>query len=92
MGTYVTKIHIIYDHETCIGSFDCVEADPRHFAKNEEAEKAVLLGWEGDAAEELRTIDVDVDEAGLEKLMAAAASCPVSAIHLKNLDTGRPLF
>lgn len=88
----MTNIQIIYDHETCIGSFDCVNADREHFAENEKEEKAILIGWEGEPDEELRRIEVEVDQRGLEKVLVAAAACPVSAIHVKDLDEGRPLF
>lgn len=67
----MTKYQIIVDRNLCIGAGSCVALAPKVFQLDKE-NKAVIVDSEGDTD---------------ENILAAAKSCPTSAIILKNKET-----
>jgi len=75
-------MRIEYDHDTCIGMFQCV-AEWDAFERDEDAGKAVLADSE-EAEEDLFVREVPAD-AELDAKFAARA-CPVDAIRVYDDD------
>ncbi len=82
------KLRLRYHPAVCIGAFDCVAADGRHFDRNDRGTKAVLRGapLQGDEVQEITFTTDDV-----EPVLAAARVCPVAAITLEDLTSKRRL-
>ncbi len=70
------RMRIEVDHGRCVGNAMCVATAPGVFAHNENRQSTVI------------------DPAGdpQERILEAAANCPVSAIRLEDAETGEPLF
>lgn len=83
------KIKVKVDPQLCIGAASCIVVAPEHFELNTEGKAEVkkseqdhMLGYE---------MDIDVDEAGMEKMIDAARSCPTQAILVFD-ESGKQLF
>ena len=83
------KIKVKVDPDLCIGAASCIVVAPEHFELNTEgkaevkkAENDHVLGYE---------MEMDVDEAGKEKILDAARSCPTQAILVYD-EAGKQLF
>lgn len=83
------KIKVKVDPQLCIGAASCIVVDPAHFELNTEGKAEVkkeesdhMLGYE---------LELEVDEAGKEKIMDAARSCPTQAIFVYD-ENGQQLF
>ncbi len=70
------RLGIRVDHELCVGNAMCVATAPGVFSHNENRQSEAA-DPEGDAE---------------EKVLEAAANCPVGAITVVDADTGRQLF
>ena len=70
------RLEIRVDHGLCVGNAMCLATAPGVFEHNEKRQSEV------------------VDPAGdpEEKVLEAAANCPVSAITVEDADSGAPLF
>ncbi len=74
-----SKYIIEYHREICIGAGSCAQIAPATFEMDDE-NKAVFVQKEGE--------NEDVDDV----ILAAAQSCPVFAIIVKDAETGEQLF
>lgn len=63
-------LHIVADTDRCVGSGQCVLADPEAFDQNEDDGTVVLLRPE------------PADEAGIARAREAASICPGRALSL----------
>ncbi len=70
------RLDIQVDHGFCVGNAMCVATAPGTFAHNAARQSEV----------------VDPAGASEEEVLAAAANCPVSAIRVRDADTGERLF
>ena len=70
------KLRVWVDHNACVGNGTCLTIAGRVFAHNADRQSEV------------------VDPAGdpPEKILEAAENCPVSAIHVEDIETGLRLF
>jgi ferredoxin len=75
-------MHIVYDRDTCIGMFQCVD-EWENFEKDVDAGKAVLVG--GEETEE-GVYELEVPEGAELDAEFAARVCPVDAIELYDDD------
>ncbi len=83
------KIKVKVDPQLCIGAASCIVVAPEHFELNTEgkaevkkAENDHSLGYE---------MELDVDEAGKQKIIDAAMSCPTQAIFVFD-EAGTQIF
>lgn len=83
------KIKVKVDPQLCIGAASCIVVAPEHFELNTEG-KAEVKNGEHEAMQGYE-LDLEVDEAGKEKLLDAAKSCPTQAIFVID-ETGKQLF
>ena len=70
------KLRIRVDHATCVGNAMCEAIVPKVFRLNDNRQSEA----------------VDPAGDGVEKIMEAAESCPVSAILVEDAETGEQLF
>ncbi len=70
------RLRIWVDHSRCVGNAMCLATAPRAFAHNANRQSEVV----DPAGEEPETI------------LEAASSCPTSAIHVEDAQTGERLF
>lgn len=66
------RITVRVDHDLCVGNGMCRAIAPRGFAEDENG----------------HSIAADPNAESLATILEAAASCPVSAITVKDADTG----
>jgi ferredoxin len=85
MDSQLKKIRIVYDPAACIGNGECVKNDPSVFKFNDAAQKAILIG--GTLIGKIVTVELDGDETKIKCAIQAAASCPVNAFVVTDLDT-----
>ncbi len=85
MATY----KITVDRETCIGAAACVAVAEQFWKLNEDGKVDILGGTKEKGNSVQSTM---IEEKELEVNLEAAKSCPVNAIHIKNLETGEDLF
>lgn len=83
------KIKVKVDPQLCIGAASCIVVAPEHFELNTEGKAEVkksqddhMLGYE---------MELEVDDAGKDKIMDAARSCPTQAILVFD-EAGKQLF
>jgi len=85
------KYKIEYEREACIGAAACAAVAP-NFWKMVDDGKADLLG-DAKKNEETGMWELIVEtEEDLKLNMEAAECCPVTVIHIINLDTGEKLI
>jgi ferredoxin len=70
------KLRVWVDHGACVGNGTCLTIAPRVFVHNPDRQSEVADPT-GDSA---------------ERVLAAAESCPVSAIHVEDAASGERLF
>jgi len=86
----MAKYLVRYDRSNCIGAGACTAASPKFWKMNYEKDsKADLIGGteKEDGWEEL-----EIDDADLEEMKAAAEICPVNVIHIINKETGEKII
>jgi ferredoxin len=72
----MTKYRIVIRREDCIGDKQCTDEAPDTFELDEER-KSFVVDLEGDPP---------------ESILAAARGCPMEAIELWDLDSGRKIW
>ena len=84
----MTKYLLEHNRPDCIGCAACVAVNPKHWVMNED-NKADIIGAprRPDGWEEL-----EIEQDDFEADKAAAESCPVNVIHLKNKDNGEKIL
>lgn len=70
------RLRIIVDLNKCVGSTICIQLSPRVFALNDQRQSSV--------------VDPTNDTAA--KILEAAEGCPLAAILVQDVETGRVLF
>ena len=85
----VKKYRIELDREGCIGAAACVAVDPENWEIVEDG-KVDLKGSKQDP--KTKFFLKDIDESELHKWKEAAESCPVSVIHIVDLETGKRII
>ncbi len=81
--TKMAKYLLEHDRPNCIGCGACVAVNPKHWVMNEDGKSDIINGrHREDGLQEL-----EIGEEDLESNKAAADSCPVNVIHLKNKET-----
>lgn len=83
------KYKIVYDRENCIGAAACAAVSPDYWQIVDDG-KADLANAEH--KEENRVQERIIDESELAANMEAAKSCPVTVIHIFDLETGEQLI
>ncbi len=74
----MARYRIEFEREKCIGTTACNEAYPENWQIQPDGKSSFKVGEFGEEA--------------LEKNMAAAKGCPVTAIHIINIDTNKRLI
>ena len=83
------KYKIVYDREGCIGAAACAAVYPERWEIVEDGKADIK---DGVSKEDNLVQEIEFDEDELEKMMAAAESCPVNVIHIIDLETGEKLI
>ena len=80
------KYLVLYDRPNCIGAAQCISVFPEVWSLDKDG-KANLKG----SKKKDGTWELEIEDKLLEKMKAAAASCPVNVIHVKDA-TGKQLI
>ncbi len=83
------KYRVELDREGCIGAAACVAVDPDNWTIVEDG-KVDLKDSKQDS--KTKFFVREIDESELKKWMEAAESCPVTVIHIVDLETGKRLI
>lgn len=83
------RYRIELDREACIGAAACVAVDPDNWAIVEDG-KVDLKNSTQDP--KTKFFVREIDESELPKWKEAAESCPVTVIHIVDLETGRRII
>ena len=75
MATYKVQL----DRKACIGAGSCVHAYPDRWKMNDDG-KVDLIG--GEKKENNKLQEVEIDDHEIDRMLEAAQSCPVNAIHV----------
>jgi len=70
---------VVLDRAGCIGAGSCVSAFSERWKMNDNDGKVDLIGGE---KKEDKTIELEIDEHELDRMLEAAQSCPVNAIRI----------
>ena len=84
------KYRVEYEREKCIGAAACVANDPDNWSMEEDG-KADLKNSKEDSKNKLFFIR-DIDESELPKWKESAELCPVTVIHIIDLETGKRII
>ncbi len=82
------KYKIIYEREACIGAAVCAAMDDANFSMNADG-KADLTESKKEGGKWVKI--VELDEQGKKRLLEAAEGCPVTIIHVIDMETGKQL-
>ena len=82
----MAKFKIIQEIDACIGCGACSVIAPDKWEMGDDG-KSILLN----AKKKDGKYEKVFDESELEEYQEAAESCPVEALHIKNLDTGEDI-
>ena len=83
----MTKFLLEHNRPDCIGCAACVAVNPKHWVMNEDGKSDIIGaphrpdGWQ----------ELEIGDEDFESNKAAAESCPVNVIHLKNKDSGEKI-
>jgi len=83
------KYRVELDREVCIGAAACVAVDPDNWTIVEDGKVDLK-----DSIKDNKTgfFVREIDESELKKWMESAESCPVTVIHITDLETGKRLI
>ncbi len=85
------KYKIDYERGACIGAAACDVIAPNVFVIDDEGKATIKIpGTE--KTPERETLVLELDPIELEKLKNAAEACPVTVIHIIDLETGEKLI
>lgn len=82
----MAKYKITLNRETCIGAASCVAAAEDFWKLGDDSKVDIIGGAKG---KDNKVQTIDIEEKDFEKNLEAAKSCPVNAIHINNLQTGK---
>ncbi|MEK6963013.1 MAG: ferredoxin [Nanoarchaeota archaeon] len=80
----MTKYKIIYDYETCIGVFACIEAAKKFWVKSKKDEGKVDLKG-GKLNPKTGKYELIIDEKDFKAMNESAQVCPVLAIQVEKV-------
>lgn len=83
------KYKISFDRESCIGCGACAAVYPERFEFNAEDGKSSL---KNSKRNEKGFFEIEIEDKELETAKNAAESCPVNAIHLVEIKTGKEII
>lgn len=89
MPSSLRQIRIEYHPGKCIGNQECVKRAPLVFRFDSQSKKAILVG--GREENSVFTVGMAGDESRVQRTIDAAASCPVNAFRVVDLDTNAVL-
>lgn len=83
------KYKISFDRINCIGAGSCAAIYPERWKMTETNDKADLIG--GKLMPD-QTWEVDFSQEELDKFIESAQVCPVTVIHVIEMETGKKLI
>ncbi len=83
------RYKIVYDREGCIGAAACVAAYPERWSLADDGKADVKDGTHNDDNTE-QVLEFTEEE--FQKMMDAAQACPVTVIHIIDLETGQRII
>ena len=86
----MTKYKITYDRDGCISAAACVGVNAKYWVLDAADGRANLIGSTKNESSGL--FEMEIDEADLADMRAAAEVCPVLIIHIFNAETGEKVF
>jgi ferredoxin len=89
LGKWMKKYKIIYEREGCIGVAACVAVNSEVWDMDEFNKARLLNGTFNEGTEKFERI---IDEKDLQINIEAAQVCPVSIIHIVDMETGKQLI
>jgi ferredoxin len=85
----VKHYKIVYNREECIGAAACIAAFPERWELADDG-KADLKG--GKPNDDNSTQELEITEKEFKQMMDSAQACPVSVIHIIDLETNKRLI
>ena len=85
----MTKYKVTYDRDGCISAAACVGVNAKYWELDAADGRANLIG---SAKNSEGLFEMEIDEADLTDMKAAAEVCPVLIIHIFNAETGEKIF
>lgn len=85
----VRRYKIVYDRDDCIGAGACIAVFPERWEMADDG-RADLKG--GKSVDDNAVQELEITEKEFQKMMDSAQACPVSVIHIIDLETGKRLI
>ena len=85
------KYKIRYDRENCIGAASCVASAENFLTMDESADGKADIPKEKNPTTKDGWQELIIDEKDLVKNIEAAKSCPVTVIHIIDMETGEEI-
>jgi ferredoxin len=85
----VKRYKITYDREQCIGAAACIAVFPERWVLADDG-KADLNG--GKPNDDNSIQELEISEKEFKQMMDAAQACPVTVIHITDLQTNKRLI
>lgn len=85
----VKRYKIVYNREECIGAAACIAAFPERWEMADDGKADLKGGKQNDDNSEQV---LEITEAEFQKMMDSAQACPVSVIHIIDLQTNKRLI
>jgi ferredoxin len=82
------RYKIVYDREGCIGAAACVAAYPERWQLMDDG-KADITGEGAKRNDDNTEQTLEISEEEFQKMMDSAQACPVTVIHIVDLETGQ---
>ena len=85
----IRKLRILYDKGTCIGNRACLATDPERWERDNHGKVDLVEGKK--EGEDLYVLEKEYDEEEMKDIIAGAQVCPVNAIGVIDVETGKEL-
>jgi len=83
------RYKIVYERVGCIGAAVCAALDEKHCSMNADSFADLVEGTKEPDGKWTRV--VELDEEGKKRLLEAAEGCPVTVIHVIDMESGKQL-
>ena len=83
------KYRIVYERSGCIGAAVCAALDEKNFVMNADSFADLTESKQVENGKWEKIVELDEQEA--KRLLEAAEGCPVTVIHVFDLETGKQL-
>ncbi len=83
------RYKIVYNREDCIGAGACIAAFPERWVMCDDG-RADLIG--GKPNDDNSVQELEISEKEFKQMMDSAQSCPVTVIHIIDLETKQKLI